>query len=571
MNKKCKKTRRAIAGLLSLAVLAAAPAPAGAASSLPFSDVAGSSWYADAVSYVCENSLMTGTGADTFQPAAATNRAMLVTILHRIDGEPESASKSGFYDVSGSSWYSDPVDWAAGSGIVTGYDGNVFRPGKSVTRQEMVTILYRYAQYSNRNVTIKGSLSAYSDYDEIQNYALRAMSWAAGNNIITGKSGARLDPGGTATRAEIAAIIMRYCKLYGLTDKSTGTDEPEENDKTTDNTDADKTADKTNDQTDNKTDNNKDNEKENEKNDQTDQSGQTGQSGETGAGTGTDASQGSDSSSQGSSAAAATETNTVTAFGYDFYVGMSKSELPPMNYRLSVQNLYGGRWRIYMPNEDFNKFVMLHITDAGVIDEICAIGREVSFMDIHPGDQPSAEAQAAAGVYSNKIKLVLDTQGDGSVAMIILGESAYYDDSLNADPLWEECYLSYYCLNAFRVQKGLSPLSWSDEAADIARAHSQDMSDNNYFSHTSLDGTGFGDRLRAGGISFSKAAENIALNQDTGIEVLTSWIHSAGHRTNILNADYTHIGVGGAYGTPVYSGGYVSLGIYWTQEFYTPK
>ena len=178
---------------------------------LPFTDVSSSAWYADAVRYVYKNGMMNGTSDTEFSPNATTNRAMLVTILHRLENTP-SAAASSFTDVVSGSYYADAVNWAAANGIVNGITATSFAPNTAITREQMATILYRYAQYKGYDVSASNNLSAYTDAANISSYATTAMQWANAEGLITGNTTTTLNPTGNATRAEVATILMRFCE-----------------------------------------------------------------------------------------------------------------------------------------------------------------------------------------------------------------------------------------------------------------------------------------------------------------------------------------------------------------------
>lgn len=178
---------------------------------LPFGDIASSAWYAEAVRYVYENGMMNGTSANTFSPNATTNRAMIVTILYRLENEP-AASASGFTDVAAGSYYADAVAWAAANGIVNGVSETSFAPNAPVTREQLAAILYRYAQLKGYDVTASGSLNGYADASQTSSYAVAAMQWANAEGLISGISSTVLDPQGSATRAQVATILMRFCE-----------------------------------------------------------------------------------------------------------------------------------------------------------------------------------------------------------------------------------------------------------------------------------------------------------------------------------------------------------------------
>ena len=184
------------------------------AEEFPFVDVPLDSWYYDGVSYVYENGLMTGTSATTFAPDMTTTRSMVATILWRLEGSPVVDYAMTFTDVDSSTWYTEAVRWAASEGIITGYGNGNFGPNDSITREQMATMLYRYAQYKGYDVSVgeNTNILSYTDFAELGEYAVAAMQWAVGADIINGTSASTLSPRGNATRAEVAVILMRYCK-----------------------------------------------------------------------------------------------------------------------------------------------------------------------------------------------------------------------------------------------------------------------------------------------------------------------------------------------------------------------
>ncbi len=179
-----------------------------------FDDVDSSAWYADAVSYVAENGIMNGAGNGTFAPDTVMSRAMLVQVLYNLEGKPEAADCT-FTDVAADAWYADAVAWAADAGIVTGVSDITFAPDQMMTREQIATILYRYAAYKNYDVTASNDLSSYTDAGQIGSYAVEAMQWANGAGLITGSTATTLNPLGSATRAEVATILMRFLESVG--------------------------------------------------------------------------------------------------------------------------------------------------------------------------------------------------------------------------------------------------------------------------------------------------------------------------------------------------------------------
>lgn len=171
-----------------------------------FTDVSPDSWYYEAVSFVAEQGLMTGTGSTTFSPGETTTRGMVATILYRLAGSPEGEDLS-FADVAAGQWYTAGVSWAAANGVMEG-DGSRFAPEEVITREQMAVLAYRYAQLQGCDVAAAGdSLSAYADGDSVSDWAAEAMAWAVDAGVLSGKDGSLLDPQGQLTRAEAAQIL----------------------------------------------------------------------------------------------------------------------------------------------------------------------------------------------------------------------------------------------------------------------------------------------------------------------------------------------------------------------------
>ena len=162
--------------------------------------------------YAYDNKLMDGTSATAFAPLMTTNRAMIVTILWRQAGSPVVDYAMNFSDVEEGLWYSEAVRWAAAEGIVTGYSDTVFAPDDTVTREQLAAILYRYAESKGYDLSAKGDLNAFTDGGKTSSWAAEAMEWAVGAKLLSGKGGSVLDPAGTATRAEVAQILMNFCQ-----------------------------------------------------------------------------------------------------------------------------------------------------------------------------------------------------------------------------------------------------------------------------------------------------------------------------------------------------------------------
>lgn len=183
-----------------------------ASAALPFSDVSESDWYYGAVRYVYTNGMMNGTDPAAFSPALTTSRAMIVTILYRLEDDPAPAS-SDFVDVQPDMWYTGAVGWCSANGVVGGYGDGRFGPGDAITREQLAVILYRYAGLKGLNVSASDTLSGFADAAAVSPYAQDAMRWAVGSGLISGKGDGILDPRGSATRAEAAAILTRFCQI----------------------------------------------------------------------------------------------------------------------------------------------------------------------------------------------------------------------------------------------------------------------------------------------------------------------------------------------------------------------
>lgn len=179
----------------------------------PFVDVAEDAWYYDAVKYVNENGLMAGTSANTFAPDLTTTRGMIVTILYRLEGTPNIENENWGYpfkDVDANAYYATAVYWARLHGIVAGYSDELFGPNDTITREQMATILYRYAQYKGYDTTARADLSRFTDAAQVGPWAVDAIRWANAEGMINGTSDTTLSPKGSATRAQAAAILTRF-------------------------------------------------------------------------------------------------------------------------------------------------------------------------------------------------------------------------------------------------------------------------------------------------------------------------------------------------------------------------
>ena len=182
----------------------------------PFTDISEKDWFYGDVMFVYENGLMLGTSKTLFSPHGTAMRGMMVTILWRMEGSPVPKGKNSFTDVEAGKWYADAITWTAENGIFAGYGKDKFGPDDPIAREQLAAIFYRYADYKGYDLTVKGDLDKFKDADKITDYAKTAMQWAVGSGLVKEKSGNLLDPQGTATRAEIAAMLHRFIEKYEL-------------------------------------------------------------------------------------------------------------------------------------------------------------------------------------------------------------------------------------------------------------------------------------------------------------------------------------------------------------------
>ena len=181
--------------------------------SAPFTDVDTAKWYHLSVDYVLTHKMMNGVSSRAFAPNANLTRGMLVQILYNLEGKPKGTA-ANFSDVQADAWYAEAVGWTASNKVVTGYADGTFRPNAAVTREQAAAILYRYAQSKGIDVSVgeNTNILSYVDVQQASEYAIPALQWAVGAGVLNGKNGGRLAPTGTATRAEIAAIMQRWCE-----------------------------------------------------------------------------------------------------------------------------------------------------------------------------------------------------------------------------------------------------------------------------------------------------------------------------------------------------------------------
>ncbi len=179
-----------------------------------YTDVATTDWFAEAVAYVTEMGLMNGIDNAQFGPEGTVNRAMLLTVLHRLAGTPAPTGTNPFTDVEPNAWYSVALHWAAAEGILTGYGNGISGATDPITREQIAVILHRFTTSQQKGTDVRHSLNGYSDTAQISSWAAEAMLWANAKGLVTGRTATTLNPSGTATRAELATILTRYCGLY---------------------------------------------------------------------------------------------------------------------------------------------------------------------------------------------------------------------------------------------------------------------------------------------------------------------------------------------------------------------
>ena len=211
-----KIVRKALCGFLACGLLAGLLPVAAGAASTPFYDVAGEAWYATAVNYVYSNKLMSGLEDQTFGPDIEATRGQIVTILYRLDGQPTVVGKAPFTDVAAGSYYNSSIGWANAMDIVSGTGNGLFEPGSAITREQMATILYRFATYKKFDVSAGANLDVYDDVWQVSSYAKTAMSWAVGSGLMNGTDASNVSPHTLTSRAVLATTLMRFCSQYGL-------------------------------------------------------------------------------------------------------------------------------------------------------------------------------------------------------------------------------------------------------------------------------------------------------------------------------------------------------------------
>ena len=201
---------------------------ASAVNGTQFSDVKETDWFFQSVQYVCAHGIMNGSSGNSFAPQDKTTRGMIVTMLYRYDGSPVVSGQCPFGDVAAGKYYRKAVIWAAENQIVGGLGGDRFGPDEPVTREQLAAILYRYANYKGYDTQRSVELAKFADRDDVGSYAVNAVKWAVADGLLSGVSATELQPKGFAIRAQVAAILMRFCEGTASGEPAAASDEKEQ-------------------------------------------------------------------------------------------------------------------------------------------------------------------------------------------------------------------------------------------------------------------------------------------------------------------------------------------------------
>lgn len=487
-----------------------------------FSDVPQGIWYEKAVSYVVEKGLMNGVGSGRFEPESKMTRAMLVTVLWRYSESP-CEGRNVFTDVENGKWFTQAIAWAAQNEIVRGVGNGRFNPNGNITREQLALILYRFSQWANLQPQAQGDLSSFEDSDLVSSWAAQGISWAVGAGLMKG-NGKGLNPPGNATRAEVATLLMRYIETFTELALPQACEHP-----TTEVCNVSEPTCTTN--------------------------GHTGDiccsecgyiliSGETidmlghnfvdGCCTRCDAS----------------EPNTEYSLLVDgrvYKIGMTLNELLATAGTAdeTYPSVLGYQLYVFGTSTYTNFFVAG--VENGKVVTLFASGLGFRYRGRSMGDATPDNAPGC-NVYTDRNNAYIFTA-------VQITDPAHWtakNYSINsgkytAQTLQAESKVCFHFTNAFRVAYGRKILTWSDTAATAARLHSEDMAQNDYFSHVNLDGKDMSDRLEDQGIDWRACAENIAGGYATGFDSFVAWVNSSGHRNNMLSGMVTHLGIGFAY------------------------
>lgn len=502
------------------------------ASATGFTDVPDNSWYRDAVNYAVNMGLMNGVGGGKFEPETSMSRAMLVTVLWRYAGSPKEGSNT-FTDVRNGQWYTDAIAWAAENGVVTGVGGGKFDPDGSVTREQLAVVLFRYSNSLEMDTSARRDFGSFPDAEKVSSWATDALSWTVAIGMINGiGSGSHtiLSPQGSATRAQVAAILMRYIQNFCHPDcvhSETVTVNAVSPTCTTDGYTGDVCC----------------------------------------AACGLLLTEGElisklfhsyNSDGVCINCGLRSDPETIQIGSSSYTLGMSLSQLTALagapDEALPVAAGY--TWYVF-GTHDYSAFFMAGIYEDTVVS-LCATGTGFTYQGKGMGDElPDVVSEQC------RIRLCNDKNDSNIFFAVQLTDMDYSDQNIyNAETLSGESRANFHLTNAFRVYHGSPILKWSDAAATSARLHSEDMANQDYFDHTGLDGRGPGERMQAQGIQWFGCSENICAGYRSGFEAYNGWVNSAGHRTGMLRTSMEYLGVGFA----VKSGS--SYFIYATQNYY---
>ena len=449
-----------------------------------FTDVAEKAWYHDAVEYAVTNGLMKGVGNGKFDPEGSMTRAMLVTVLWRYEGEPAEGENT-FIDVPDGTWYTEAVAWAAANGVVGGVGNGKFEPEGNITREQMATILFRYAQKKGIDTSKRGELSGFPDSGKVSSWAKDAIQWAVAEDIINGSDG-KLLPQGNATRAQVATLLMRFINQIEADADPTEPTEPTES-----------------------------------------------------------PTEPTESPTEPPVDPPVDPKHVVTAGTRKLYIGMSLEDLSEYAGapEETLPTTAGYTWYVY-GTKDYTDYVMAGVYENKVV-AICASGADFSYRGC-TANGSVAEAEEGDTYH---ITMLVDKNDNSTVYGILLTDDQFrVQYAATKEALAGESRVAFHMANAFRVLHGVGILTWCDKAATAARLHSEDMATQNYVSHTSADGRLFYMRLRENGVLYSTCAENLCAGYYSGIGANNAWVNSSGHRANLLNANMDRCGIGFGYG-----------------------
>ncbi len=527
--------RRSLSILLALALLCSLmPAAFAAPEDCSFADVPTDSWFYEAVQFAVENELMNGVGDGRFEPNTKMSRAMLVTVLWRYGNSPQEGTNS-FSDVDDSQWYTQAVSWAAYNELVMGVGGNRFDPNGSITREQLAVLIYRFNQWLGADADAWGDVSEFSDADKISDWAYEGVCWAVGAELMRG-TGSGLNPKGEATRAEVATILMRFIKSNQDIQPPAACEHSEtelrnaaEPTCTTDGYSGDVCC---------------------------RACGYCVQSGVVIAMLGHSYVNGA---CENCGSADNAESSSISIAGKIYTTNMSVDELLALAGEPDeiLETTYTETWYVF-GTTDYTDFFMASVRGDKVVS-LCATGVGFVYQNARMGDTvPEIED------YCCECVMYTDSNANDTLLAVLLAEDVEAGPiTYTPKTLEGESRMNFHMTNAFRVFYGKSILTWSDAAATAARMHSEDMANQNYFSHYSLDGRTPGDRLSAQGIAWRSCSENICAGFDTGISAFDGWVNSAGHRSNMLSDYSTHMGVGFAYNGESY------YRVYATQNYFS--